>query len=693
MKKAIFYILAMAVLIAGAGGYWFAAKPSAKGMWPEPVLADKSDVKVFAEHVLFDEIDLFHRAQYLFDVHPAINPERVRRRQASYFFRYDEDLAAHGKWFGEINLTEDHREGSLVYLPSDTPYAESDSLSVLISKTDPKAKAFIRIYKSAGESATLAEGQEGFPALTDTRWHRIEIPVSSFVFTQKEVREPRIPDRKSKGMDPYYFLPAVEAKAGKIFAIELGIEGAAAGASLYFDRLSLMRHLPPSRTVAGRVVPQIEGLEIQWNTPSSRHTVLTDAQGQFSFDLPEDVTKIEMLTRHEGAWYLPTVGRYIETATHVPEIVFALDPHHTAPYPAKPSQVFRQTTDYSEIYTPHSFFIIGGTKDNRYGTVEAQANNLGYRDKDHRIENIDDRFRVGILGTCHIDGRQVPSTEHVCTQLEAIANFEGKPLECINLGQGQQTLTGHYSVVKNLTSKMDIDVLYLNTIDPIQFSFLVPERHGNLKNFDINHPNTDYFRFDSENDRLVHIPYDRNYQKHRGNRPQWTPEQIAAHDDRFRAEICRLDKENQSQDVKDTYKAFGGAMRLMQQEAAKSQTQIDIVWPYTQTQDTIVTYNDIKYNPSCFGGLLQETAQQAGMGYHDLRAYIAEKARRLDGTVAFHWAPGGHMSAAAHRFMSEALYGVLSQSNTAYQAWAARYAEASAGNDDDRPLSGNVKKN
>jgi|GEM_PF-5981498 len=612
--------------------------------------------KDYAEQIIFDEMDLYDHPAYLANAYPPFTPERVRKINSEYFFRYDaqgREKGISGRRYGEILLREN--AGSVLYLPRDLDLKQLEGVSFLYRKTDPGARVFFSIYKTLTDKAVVKEGESpSFPAADDTKWHKVVIPFSELKFAEYPS-----PLEKAERWGPWANLKFYQVPEGRVYGVEFGMTGSAEGRSLFLDRLTFLRPGPGRRVLNGSVEPAAADLEIFIDTPQKRYTVKTDDRGKFSFEIPSEVSRLDLIARYKGLWHLPTMGRCLEVGSYVPAVKFILKNEKPAKFAGRENNYdYLWTEDRGVVYQENSYFLtVQGydEKDQEFFT-EFSSNSFGYVDRSRRFDNPDGLKRVVLIGACYTDGLQVSSQDRINIQIEEMFRFRSsKPIEVISASNTWHGLQGGWPVFKNYGLKFKPDLLIINILRPSQLRSLHLEYEAYDWKFHPEHPKKDFFQWDKKQKKLIHIPYDPDWRLYAADLPEFKDQSYYANYGGvdWVNDFYRVDHSKAPAFFQETRKLLVEILKLFVKEGQKTGCRVaisltDFIQPRTFTQ------NGVKYDTSRVHAFFQGAAKEAGAYYIDATRVFQEKSAKTNDHWVHTWKLG-HWSPAGHRFAAEGL--------------------------------------
>jgi len=611
--------------------------------------------KDFAEQIIFDEMDFYDHPAYLANTYPPFTPERVRKINAEYYFRYDpkgreKDIS--GVRYGEIVLREDG--GSVLYLPRDLDLNQLEGVSFLYRKTDPEARVFFSIYKTLTSKAVVKEGgSPSFPAAQDTDWHQVVIPFSELKFAEHPS-----PLEKAERWGPWANLKFYQVSEGRVYGLEFGMTGSAEGRSFFLDRLTFLRPGPGSRVLNGSVEPATADLDIFIDTPQKRYAVKTDGQGKFRFEIPREVSRLDLSTRYKDLWYLPTMGRDLEVGSHVSAVKFILKNEKPAKFAGRENNYdYLWTEDRGVVYQEKAYFLtVQGydDKDQDFFT-EFGSNSFGYVDRDRRYDNPDGVKRVVLIGACYTDGLQVSSQDRINIQIEEMFRFRSKPIEVISASNTWHGLQGGWAVFKNYGLNFKPDLLIINILRPSQLRSLHLEYEAYDWKFHPDHPKKDFFQWDKKQKKLIHIPYDPDWRLYAADLPKFKdPSYYANYGGvNWVNDFYRVDHSKAPAFFQETRKLLVEILKVFVKEGQKTGCKVaialsDFIPPRTFTE------NGVDYDTSQVHAFFRGAAKEAGAYYIDATRVFQEKNAKTNEHWVHMWTLG-HWSPAGHRFAAEAL--------------------------------------
>ncbi|MBO0698432.1 MAG: hypothetical protein J2P46_08565 [Zavarzinella sp.] len=611
-----------------------------------------------SEQVLFDEVDLYDHPEHVGDRYPAFAPERVRRNNCDYYLVSDPSRAAPGSAgprFGEVVLRAE--AGSVIYLPRALSYRGAAGLAFSYRKSTPRARVMLAVHLGTDRRAVLLEGQHpSFTMASDTEWHRVTVPLAAFV--AKSVPPPAV---TGPAAPAWHHLEYHEVAAGEVFALELGLWEAAPNATLYFDRIALIRAGAPSRELRGAVNPPVPDLTVEVNSPTSRYTTVADSLGNFRFELPLGVTRYEVIARHQGVTYQPAQGRYFDAGGYLTPVSLNLRNEPPAAFKArkKSVQYYWDKTGCGIKYRPreHLLHCVFETMPQEYFTENA-TNGLGFFDRDRRPENPSGAFRIVLTGECFTEGSQVDSQERLAAQLESILRFRyDRPIEVAAVINPMMSLTQAWPSLESIILPLNPDLVLIPIVASNQIPSLYREFDAWRWGYHPDHPRSSFFERDRKTGGLRVVPYDPNWNLYVSNpwdrKPDAYYKSYGGVD--WEKDPFRVDPAGRPPFLTETVGLLAGSLRQFRDAAQKHGARVALL-DCTFLEDRKWVEGGVAYDTRRFHALLEEAGRGAGIAVLDgTRVLKAQTVRRASakGGYIHSWEHNGHWSPAGHRFVAE----------------------------------------
>jgi hypothetical protein len=626
-----------------------AAAPSARG----------------AEEVVFDEVDLYSRPAFAGANYPSFVPERVRRSNAAYYFRRGEE-AASGRRYGELELNA--KRGLLLYLPQKLSLEGLQGLRLSVRKSDPKARCSVVVLLGREKALRFEEGSSpAFPALNDTKWHTLTIPVDAAAAKALDYK-----DLSPTG--PLANLRHFPADPTRIYGIGITVEGGERS-SVFFDRLCALRPQEQAgRILSGRVSPPQANVRVTLRTRGAQGEALaatTDEAGRFRHALPAGAKVVEVMAHKKEAVFYPRRGRFLEVGDALPTLEIELEDKAPTSYPGRFNNYrYEWTPRRGAIMPPRSYFMTyQGDETSQEFLVEFSTNAFGYADKDRRYANPDRAKRVLLTGSCYLEGQQAGSQERVLHLMESLADFgwPDDPVEFISLSNSWCYLQAAWPAFLNHGLKFKPDMIVLNVLRPGLFRNLFVEYDSWDWKYHPAHPKKTHFRL-TEEGGVEEIPYDPNWRVFADSLPPF--EEDSHYTGGWRGcdwayDFYRVGQAKAPAPVLETQKLLVGILRRFV-ERARSQG-CRVVLTTTQFDNKAPWESEgVKFDPSAYVTFLSEIASEAGAEFCDIGAAMKAKGvpSPSDRSVMWphgHWTPSGHRHAA--RALLEAIRALLAKAD------------------------------
>lgn len=592
-----------------------------------------------AEEIVFDEVDLYHHQRHHEPVYPSFSPARVRRRGLEYYFRQpspEETTAASGERFGEIVLVAEH--GALLYLPRDLRTEGAIGLQMYVRKSSPESRFAVTVRRDCDELVRFTEGGQHIPTVND-EWTRIIVPIDRF----------QVVDEKAPATDwndPNFLLTRYTPEPSALLGVELTLQGRP-GDRLEFDRISVLREGEPSRTLTGTVEPPAAGVPVRIATPARTATVETDIEGQFRWDVPEGVDRLEVLVETEAGTFAPTYGRYVEVGDRLPPLKIVTNETRPKTFPAG-ANALRYEWDEARgtIYRPNSHFGYGLAPDIREFFIEHTSNRLGYLDRDRRPERHDDAFRVAVIGECYFLGEHVAQQDLFAHQAEAILNFRGVgPVEVASTIFPYSPMFAGYPIAHELLETHELDMLVFTVVSPETFCYQVDEYAAAAHTCKPGSSQTYMFTLDGRSG-LVHHPFDADWRLNALD-VSYTPESRNEIIARYKSdELSRVDLTTGPPWAAEILEVGRRAFRMIVEEAAERNVRVAMLYaaPQRPASTNEYTRDGGTYRGDAFHRRMRELAADTGMIFLDI-SHIHADEKSVAWPNAGHWSPKGHYRA------------------------------------------------
>ncbi len=366
--------------------------------------------------VIFDDVDFcYHHTNMTND--PIGWDKDIVHISANLGYYLRQGSAPRGKIYGELQLTA----GGVGEMTVDTPWLDGCDTYYLrfkYRKSAPRSSFGVALktadghWHSAAEEGCRDAGEMGWrlSARADQRWHDCVLDYAD-----------QQPDRSH----------AKSRLQQQIVALRFRVRGNAKD-SFYFDQIELLRpdalpEDPLRRKIVGGVVepPRADvAVKVSYGAGKSRTTAWcrSDEQGYFYVAGIPRGSVVDVTAEYQGRIFLPREGRYVELYADQADLHVPITPGSAVFDPklriGKGETVVK---DFGVTYAPRSEQVAVGLKGcPQCFQVTHQMNNLGFFDRDRRIENPDGNPRILIAGTCVLEGQQVNLGEHANIQLEQI---------------------------------------------------------------------------------------------------------------------------------------------------------------------------------------------------------------------------------------------------------------------------------
>ena len=612
------------------------------------------------EQILFDELDLWHHPRSLSNTYPSFEPVRVRTVNSQYFFRNDilvDPFAASGHRYGELNLTG--TSGSVMYLPQSIDFSGTIGYTLRLRKSNPDAKIRLRLYVNHTTFATISEGEKEFQAIADTEWHEVRIPFSSFEFVSTPVEEQQQPD----WTNPEDFLNAYDGVPGDVYAIELGMENAAAGDQLFFDRLSVLRS-PSGRkpgVLTGRVTPPAGGdITVNVKSKDGQWKTTPESDGRFEIELPTDVGIFEVTASSGLQLYPPKTGIYLEMSDALPELEISTLPEEGTDYPV--SEGFNASTYVYDApigarFKPGHFGFAKTNNGEIQLFLEQRINSFGFLDRDRRLENPDKAFRVVVIGDSYYEGIFNDMRDAVWNQAEArSAMMMGRPVEGIAASHHHAPFINSWSQFTEYALKLEPDLVIISLIHPEILNFAIEDYVRDWLGFDPAHPPSAIFSLNSEG-KLEMKEFDPEWQVHK--KPLSEEEKARVRSEVQTIQYVREDIENAPAWVQHNLDTVTAAFAKFGAEARSHGAELAIGYSaFEPNMNRIEDNPEFRKDTSLLRPRMKALAEKAGVTFLDLSKVIYEGHTAEDNLYI---PADGHWSSYAHYRAGVALYDAISQ--------------------------------
>jgi hypothetical protein len=490
----------------------------------------------------------------------------------------------------------------------------------------------------------------------DTDWHRVSIPLAALVANSVRPATGSSPAAPAMQNLDYY-----DVGADEIFALELGLWEAGPGAKLHFDRVSLLRSVPPSRELRGTVDPPVADLSIEVHSPSTRLEAKTDAKGAFRIELPPEIVRYELATRHGGITYEPRQGRYFDAGTYLTPVSFNLrnEPPSEFKDRKKSVQYFWDKSGCGIRYHPreHLLHCVYETMPQEYFTENA-TNALGFFDRDRRPENPSKAYRILLTGECYTEGSQLDSQERLASQMEAILRFRREQsYEVPAVINPIMSFTAAWPSLETLAFPLQPDLILVPVVSPEQIASVYREFDAWRWGYNPDHPRATFFEKDPKTGNLRTIPYDPNWNLHVSS--PWNKKDDAYYKKfggvDWPKDLYRVDAATRPAFVNETVDLIASILTKFREAAAQHGATVALVdWAFLE--DKKWSEGGVDFDTRRFHSFLEEVGGKAGIAVLDGNKVLkAQTIPRPNGKGGYihSWEHNGHWSPAGHRYAAE----------------------------------------
>lgn len=466
---------------------------------PPDELTNRPSVTIVNDAVpltFFNEVDFYYFGIDMTNGIKGLSEPRVLLdTNISYYLRNGN--APQGQFYGELVL-EETGTASMEVFPIDFDASETHYFRFMYKKSNPESVFEISFQTEDGNWHNVGEKSGGETDLTWTMpkdvapntWHdRV------FAFASRNtVTNSTLP-------------------AQRIARMRFTVSGNA-GDTFHFDRIEFLRlnalgkRTSNNKFLAGRVDPPQKDLivNIEYGSGASRKQmfVMTDDEGYFLASGIPSGSICDVSTKYEGQIYLPTSGRYVELFADRGDLKISLTLNSGVINPE--DRVWKsepgETTRYLTLAKPHSIFEFGGPSTAApCFQVKTQINNNGFLDRDRRFSNPDLNVRIGILGSCMLEGAQVATGERVNMQLERIlAERTGRVYEVPSAALNTHNLQSSIVCFEDYMKKFNPSVVIYSFGQGFELLLNCWELDAKRQGYDLENPPTAVFM---ENDDKV----------------------------------------------------------------------------------------------------------------------------------------------------------------------------------------------
>jgi hypothetical protein len=251
----------------------------------------------------------------------------------------------------------------------------------------------------------------------------------------------------------------------------------AAGTTLRFKHLALVRPMPPATSVGvtlsghvrGGSLPPETAIELLDDSGNARKGTLS-TDGGFSFADVDPNRPVSLRVKHPQLLHFASLGRWFVPAYSRDDIVVDMRPHYVNPDghapDAKQAKFVgpRVASPDSALYEPHSRqYWPGGGLVQEYDSTTF-TNNHGYLDRDRFFDNPDNCVRLASTGGSDMVALQVRAFEKFNIILEETLGVAlGKCVEVISAGTDNGDLGTNYPRIRDYTSKFNVERTLVST--------------------------------------------------------------------------------------------------------------------------------------------------------------------------------------------------------------------------------------
>ena len=404
---------------------------------------------------IFDEVDLQQR------------PGRVLQTAARVF------PVAAGALSGNraMEVVTQGQNGSIEWRPDSLSCARTDALQFAVKRKEANTKIGIELKDDAGQTWQFLE--EGLAAAGEKAILARFTPRITGGWEMNTFRFDTL-DFSSAGK------PA--APWGKIASVKFLVSGDK-GASAQFNQVACLRQNPlddldQGFRISGRITfgdVEQKPTDVVMEFGGQKFTTTSSKSGVYQFDQRVPRGSVVMVYAVGGPLndrYDPTAGRLIEVRRNMADIdvTMAKDPRAAdlnGSVPAGTKAQGKFVIGVGPHYLPGSRFSSTGLSKPTEYLSELQLNNLGYIDREQRVERIaDDELRVMVLGVCNMWGHTEPVYYNVATVMEALLSQRlQKPVEVMNMSTASQHAGLSWFFYDKLGRSYKPDVVFYGPLD------------------------------------------------------------------------------------------------------------------------------------------------------------------------------------------------------------------------------------
>ena len=618
------------------------------------------------ELIINDELSLWHSPFTSNITYSAYEPVRVRESSTKYTHRFNKDMAASGLRFGEIEFLNE--AGKLIYLPRDIEFNREDKLSLFIRSEKNSNDWQIMIYQSADKMATVSSNSKLIEEEQYGDWKKIKIPFSKISFRNLPQN-----DLKTDTREPDFLLSRYEPSKKNIHSIVFGLNNAKKGDKLYIDRLAIEKNYKtPKQTIYGVVI-----LPSKWNifadsfknnltikaiTRDGVMKAKIDSKGHFKITLPKESKILQIYAESNDIAYSPLSGRFMEIGDFIPPITIDVR-NKNVKNPVKDGNVNDSLLVYDAHLGPRfepnqNFLVQREYKGQVVMSSELKTNNFGFIDSTRHSKNLDNTYRVLVLGECHHMGVHIAQADMWNNQTEAMLNIlTDQPVEVISGSFNYSSYTSSWPIFRDYGDIVKPDLVLIPIIDPGLLNLSVEEYMMDWLGAGKDHRVSYQFELD-KNGVLIHKPNDPDWELYREPFPKEDHERVRAQ--YLSSSYVFADKQKEPQWVKDNIKLSIESFKEFSLLAKKRKQRIGILYISDYGASRIEEFTEKvsekieRYDPNLFRPLIREIAEASGLEFFDISNEFHMAMNGKDKKYIFNNSDG-HLTAYGHFRYGQAL--------------------------------------
>lgn len=480
----------------------------------KPLSALKRNPKDFTGRESVTVVDLTHPKLFFDKLDPIENHyARIAPNAASLF--YQAQGSTPGKYTLQV-VSDKPGLTSVAIKPYLFDNYETDFFRFVIKKSKPDLQIFVG-WK--GNNDHLFVATDGIVPGNPSTWR-----LPSYADTQFH-------DYVVDYSDLNYAKDAPLAR-GPVGEIQLGMLNAKAGDSITIDRLEFLaapgvKAEENGFVLGGRIFPATDHIPVTLVYGDHKLQTWTERGGWYFFNkIPKD-TIAEITAEYKGVPFTPARGRLIQVHRNDVEYHINIADLRTNSVPRpnltnmkilpsmQKSTSAAADAKFDAERAPHTEWAYTGNPmgaDLSYFGAD-YTNNFGYRDKDRRQTNVDNAYRILLLGYCLEEALQTPQFQHVNLLLESMLRQKlGRNVEVIVAATSSSSISSRWDSIEKYGQlfKPDLVILVNNPSSALTMEPTLQERYIGFQH---EHPPYVLFDFDA-NGKLFKINKDSMYGMH-----------------------------------------------------------------------------------------------------------------------------------------------------------------------------------